>query len=40
LIYKKEKISIIVVLQEDTINLVELSGLLPENKGLAVKPLN
>lgn len=27
-------------MQEDTINLVDMSGFLPKNKGLAAKPFN
>ena len=37
---KKERLNIIEVLQEDTINLVDISGFIPENKGLAAKPFN
>ena len=40
LISEKEKINVIEVLQEDTINLVDISGLVIGNKGLAAKPLN
>lgn len=40
LISQKENIKLLEVCQEDTINLVDMSGFLPENKGLAAKPLN
>lgn len=40
LISQKEKINVFEVMQEDTINLVDMSGVLPENKGLAAKPFN
>ena len=40
LISQKEKINAFEVMQEDTINLIDMSGFLPENKGLAAKPLN
>ena len=40
LISQKEKINAFEVMQEDTINLVDISGLVLGNKGLAAKPLN
>ncbi len=40
LISQKEKINAFEVMQEDTINLVDMSGFLPKNKGLAAKPFN
>ena len=40
LISQKEKIKLLEVCQEDTINLVDISGLVLGNKGLAAKPLN
>ena len=40
LISQKEKINVFEVMQEDTRNLVDMSGVLPENKGLAAKPFN
>ncbi|MEE3414769.1 MAG: hypothetical protein VZR53_05300 [Prevotella sp.] len=40
LISQKEKINAFEVMQEDTINLVDMSGIFPENKGLAAKPFN
>ena len=40
LISKKENIKLLEVCQEDTINLVDMSGFLPKNKGLAAKPFN
>lgn len=40
LISQKENIKLLEVCQEDTINLVDMSGVLPENKGLAAKPFN
>ena len=39
-ISQKEKIKLLEVCQEDTINLVDISGLVLGNKGLAAKPLN
>ena len=35
-----KKIKLLEVCQEDTINLVDISGLVLGNKGLAAKPLN
>lgn len=40
LISQKENIRLLEVCQEDTINLVDMSGFFPENKGLAAKPFN
>lgn len=40
LISQKEHIKLLEVCQEDTINLVDISGLVIGNKGLAAKPLN
>ena len=39
-IFQEENIKLLEVCQEDTINLIDMSGFLPENKGLAAKPLN
>ena len=40
LISQKENIRFLEVCQEDTINLVDMSGFFPENKGLAARPFN
>lgn len=40
LISQKENIRFLEVCQEDTINLVDMSGFFPENKGLASRPFN
>ena len=39
-IARKEKITKLVKLQENTINLVDVSGQIPANKGLSQKPRN
>lgn len=40
MIHQKEKITTIEITHESTINLVDVSGFLPRNKGLAAKPFN